>query len=287
MSLTAFESFESRNVRTTSRSKRVEKNFIIKADPGDVTDENAVHTFLVSGGVVNIFEGLPLTEVEVITRVNSEFYKARVTYEIRFEEVTPEEEEETNPRTEQFNTIGGQVHISYAINVDSQFGEVSEALGAVINYDGETIGGLDITAPAYSYSVTVKKLDSEVTDAYQELLFQLTGKVNDTPLKFFFNRGLKFLGARGSIIRGNALDEAGNPTEPLWEITYEFAGRPLEVDIPIGDFVVDEKLGWDYIDVIYRNKDDLESKSIIRVPKSVRVLQVFEEGDFSLLGIDI
>jgi len=285
MSLTAFESFESRNVQNTPSSKRIEKNFIIKADPGDVTDENAVHTFLVSGGVVDIFEGLPLTGVEVTTRVNSEFYKARVTYEVTFQVV--QRENETEPRTEQFNTIGGQVHVSYGLRVIDEVGEGSEALGAAINYDGETIGGLDITAPAYSFSLTVKKLNSEVTDAYQRILHELTGKVNDANVKFFLVRGLKFLGARGSIIRDLALDEVGNTTEPLWEITYEFAGRRAEFDIPVGEFNVPLKLGWDYIDVVYRDKDDPESKSMIRVPKSVRVLQIFEEDDFNKLGIDL
>lgn len=285
MSLTATESVESRDVSVTRDTSRFELKFLVTADEGDVVNENDVLDFLITGGVPITFGGLPREEVRVDERINAFSYLSTVTYQL-----TNEEESDLEPQagqTESFDTTGGQVHLTFGLAVVSQGGEFSPKMGAAINYDGEKVQGVDITSPAYRYTFRVKKLDSEVTDAYQETLFDLTGTVNSSPVKWFLQRDLLFRGAIGSKTRENAKDASGNDIEDEWEITYHFDGRKTETNFDVGDFTVALKAGWDYVTLVFEDVDDSATKTIVRKVKSFAVLRLFEEADFNQLGINI
>jgi hypothetical protein len=45
------------------------------------------------------------------------------------------------------------------------------------------------------------------------------------------------------------------------------------------------KAGWDYLWVLYKQKEDDGAKILASLPKEVHVERVYEEGDFDALGI--
>ncbi len=285
MSFTATESEDPRDVSVSRDNSRFELVFVVTADPGDTVDENDVLTFLINGGVAIVFNELPRSAIRVDNRINSLQYKATVTYELST--IEEDEAEEQPGATESFDTTGGTVHRTHGLEVASTVGNYPTELGAALNYDGEKVVGIDVISPAYRYTFTVKKLDSEVTDAFQQKLHELTSTVNSAPVKWFLQRDLLFRGAVGSKTRKNARDASGNPIEDEWEITYNFDGRLTEVSIKVGEHTVPEKAGWDYISAVYEDFDDTQTKTIIRKVKSVAVIQVFPESDFNELGINI
>ncbi len=83
-----------------------------------------------------------------------------------------------------------------------------------------------------------------------------------------------FLGASGSK-RGN----------DLWELQFRFSASPNKSDIQVGEITGIAKKGWEYLWVLYVEDVDESAKSIVKKPIGVHVEQVYENGDFSLLGI--
>ena len=83
-----------------------------------------------------------------------------------------------------------------------------------------------------------------------------------------------FLGASGSK-RG----------EEDWEITFRFAASPNRTGITVGDITGIAKKGWEYLWVRYADAEDAAAKALVKKPVAVYVEKVYEDGDFSGLGI--
>jgi hypothetical protein len=133
---------------------------------------------------------------------------------------------------------------------------------------------VDITAPIFHFSETHYKNNSEVTQAYKLILFDLTGKVNDAAFKGFAIGEVLFLGASGS--------KTGTDN---WEITYNFAASKNATDIDIGQITVTDKKGWEYLWIRYADAEDATAKRVVKRPIAAYVEKVYEEGDFSDLDI--
>jgi len=276
MSFSISESFESRDVITGTTTASTEQIFLVTADLGDSVDENAVKDFLLGGAIPSFFDGLPLVEVRVDNRINAITYKATVRYEGESTDLEEEEEEEEEPTVTTFNTLGGTSHITEGREVVSSGGDVSEQLGAAINWDGDKVQGINITTPVLGTSITAVLPDEQVTADFKNNLHELTGTINIDPFRTFGFHEVLFLGATGS-----QQEEGGD-----WDITYNFSSRRSEVDIKVGDFVANKR-GWDYLSIIYEKVEDTDAKAIVAKVKSFTVLRVYEESDFSTLGIGV
>jgi len=138
----------------------------------------------------------------------------------------------------------------------------------------DSVEGTDITVPVYAFTETHYIPDALVTAAYKATLFSLTGRTNKSTFKGFQPGEVLFLGATGTK-RGT--DD--------WEITFRFAASPNVTGITIGDIQNIAKGGWSYLWVRY---SDAESEQVlVKQPIAVYVEQVYEEGEFSGLGIGI
>lgn len=73
--------------------------------------------------------------------------------------------------------------------------------------------------------------------------------------------------------------------EDDWEITFRFAASPNKTGLTVGDIVGINKKGWEYMWVRYADAEDAAAKAIVKKPVAVSVEKVYEEGDFSTLGI--
>jgi len=138
----------------------------------------------------------------------------------------------------------------------------------------DNVEGVDITVPVYHFAETHYLDDAVVTPAYRGTLFGLTGKVNNASFKGLAAGECLFLGASGSK-RG----------EDDWEISFRFAGSPNRTDIQVGPITVASKKGWEYLWARYADEEDAGSSTLVKRPIAAYVEKVYENGDFSALGI--
>ncbi|MCK4625174.1 MAG: hypothetical protein KAV00_07685, partial [Phycisphaerae bacterium] len=55
--------------------------------------------------------------------------------------------------------------------------------------------------------------------------------------------------------------------------------------LTVGDIVNINKKGWEYMWVRYADAEDAAAKAIVKKPVAVYIEKVYEDGDFSTLGI--
>lgn len=190
---------------------------------------------------------------------------------------TAPEPPETGDSEFEFDTSGGSVHITQALatidsGIPSGFATTPDFSGAINVSDGG-VEGTDIVAPQYVWSETHYIDDGDVDGTFKANLFALTGKTNNASFKGFAAGETLFLGARGSK-RGSG----------DWAITFSFSSSPNVTGLSIAGCTVD-KDGWEYLWVLYEDMEDTTAKRLVRRPRAVYVVQVYESGDFSLLGI--
>ena len=177
-----------------------------------------------------------------------------------------------------FETRGGTQHITQSLATVASY--ASPDIPAAPNFDGaigvteDSVDGVDITVPVYTFSETHYLSPGAVTTAYKGTLFALTGCVNDAAFKGLTAGECLFLGAAGTK-RGD---------DP-WEISFAFAGSPNVTGLSIGSIVGIEKKGWEYIWASYRQTEDTAAKMLVRKPIAAYVERVYREGNFSSLGI--
>ena len=174
-----------------------------------------------------------------------------------------------------FDTGGGTQHITQSLQTVARYpsGTAPDFKGA-IGVTHDSVEGVDITVPVYNFSETHYVPAAQVTAAYKAAVFQLTGRVNSAAFKGFATGECLFLGASGS--RRGAED---------WEITFRFAGSPNRTGLAVGAITGIAKKGWEYLWVRYADAEDTGSHTLVKSPLGAYVERVYEEGNFSALGI--
>jgi hypothetical protein len=178
-----------------------------------------------------------------------------------------------------FETGGGSQHIVQGIANVARYaapGGTAPDFHGAIGVSADSVEGVDIQVPVYTFSETHIIPKDLVTQAYKLSLFQLTGKVNNGGFKGFAAGEVLFLGASGSK---KGFDD--------WEITFRFAASPNAINLNVGGITGIAKEGWQYLWIRYEDAEDVPSKTLIKRPSAVYIEQVYFYGDFSLLGIGV
>ncbi len=145
----------------------------------------------------------------------------------------------------------------------------------------DSVEGVDVQAPTYTWSETWGFSNAQITDAYKATLFQLTNApVNSLPWRNFAAGEVLFLGASG---RQKNLPPFS--TQLPWQITFKFAASPNANDIMVGPIGPITKLGWQYLWTRYADFDDVASQALVKQPLAVYVETVYDSSDLNLLGI--
>ena len=174
-----------------------------------------------------------------------------------------------------FDTGGGTQHITQSLQTVARYpGGTAPDFKGAIGVTHDSVEGVDITVPVYNFSETHYVAAAEVTTAYKNTLFGLTGKVNSSSFKGLEAGECLFLGASGS--RRGADD---------WEITFRFAGSPNRTGLAVGPITGIAKKGWEYLWVRYADAEDTGSHTLVKQPVGAYVERVYEVGNFASLGI--
>ena len=191
-------------------------------------------------------------------------------------------------RSRSFDTGGATTHITQAQGSPPERRYWSGSPAApdqqgAIGIDGDSVQGVDIVIPNLTWTETFDVPSAYVNTDYIKTLSRLTGSVNSQPFRNFAAREVLFMGASGS----QDWDELKG--DGPWTLSYKFvasanagAGKTIPA-LTIGGITGIEKDGHEYLWVRY--EDQVETESLIKVPKFVYVNKVYREENFTQLGI--
>ena len=221
-------------------------------------------------------ENLRRQTLEISERINQNTFKVQVSYEVDvFDGIDGSNDPEPNFA---FDTGGGSKHINQSLATVSVTPSGAPDYGGAIGVDGDgNVNGIDITMPVMNFSETHYFRASKVSTAYKKRLAELTGTVNDGKFKGYDPGEVLFLGASGT--------RQGKHSDDDWEITFRFAVSPNRKNLKVGDLIVKEKLGWDYLWVRYADDISKDRKSLVKKPEAAYVERVYQAADFGGLGI--
>jgi len=268
MAITVEEKFDSRTL-ADGNNAAAELTYLI-----DGTDDDIAARAALAATAPATHDGLVIESVEV------EYYaEDRWVGTARYQRLENQDPEppETGDSTYSFDTSGGTQHITQSIaNVGmyAPAGKTAPDFKGAIGVTHNSVEGVDITVPVFSFAETHYIADAAVTQAYKVALFGLTGKVNSGAFRGCAAGECLFLGASGSK-RG-----AGD-----WEITFRFAASPNRTNFQVGDITVASKKGWEYMWVRYADAEDAAAKAIVKRPIAVYIEKVYDEANFTALGI--
>ena len=260
--VTISEKFDSREATVGVDSPTTDLIYVVQG-----TDDDSVVRSTVEATAPLLYGGLPLQDYH-ITPLGAGVWEVSVRY-------GKKEPKDTGESVFSFDTGGGTTHITQSLQTVAKYappGKTPPDFKGAIGVTHDSVEGTDVTIPVYSFTETHYIAAASVTGAYKATLFALTGKTNNAPFKGFVPGEVLFLGASGSL-RG----------EDDWEITFRFAASPNVTGLTIGDIVGVDKKGWEYLWVRYADAED--QNVLVKKPIAVYVERVYDEGDFSLLGI--
>lgn len=206
------------------------------------------------------------------------------TGEVRFkpaEMFTPA----VNTQSFEFDTTGETQHITQSkatVNSYVASGTAVSHAGAIgVNEDG-SVEGVDITVPAFSFTVTHTIARTAFTATYINTLYALTGKTNNASwtctvegTSLTFSEGeVLFLGARGGVKTGDTAN-----------VTFSFRAIPNATGLSVGGITGVAKKGHEYLWVEYTKTADNTAKRFKTTPKQINVERVYDSGSFSGLGL--
>ncbi|HHM13125.1 MAG TPA: hypothetical protein ENJ16_06195 [Planctomycetaceae bacterium] len=262
MPVTIVEKFDSREATVGVDSPNIDLLYVVQG-----TDNDAVVKATVESTIPAIYDGLVFQDYH-ITPLGAGVWEVSVRY-------GKKEPKDTGESQFSFDTGGGTTHITQSLQTVARYappGKVAPDFRGAIGVTHDSVEGTDITIPVYNFTETHYVDASLVTGAYKATLFALTGKTNNAAFKGFARGEVLFLGASGSL-----------RSQEDWEITFRFAASPNVTGLVIGDIAGIDKKGWEYLWVRYADAED--QNVLVKKPIAVYVERVYEEGDFSLLGI--
>lgn len=156
------------------------------------------------------------------------------------------------------------------------------AAGRLIGISDNGTDGTDIVVPTWARSETHRFSPADLTLAKIAVFRNTVGKVNDAAWR-------EFTGKRECLmhsITGKRRDTGS------WDISFRFLGSETFSNLEIDDgsdtpIVVTQKLGWDYLDIRFMPREiDIGGRNVMfKVPVEAIVHRVYDEADFTLLGI--
>jgi hypothetical protein len=262
------------------------------------TDEDVLHascnTAISTSYPYWVYPGQPLVKLRAesyaVEYQGDDAWKVTINYE----KIGADDATQTAPlkRARSFDTSGGTQHVtesksgadtaSYAAG-----GSTPTSMGGAIGVDDNGVNGVDIVVPSLQWTESYDVPSTYVTSAYIRNLAILTGSVNQASFRGFAAGEVLFVGAQGTHEWD---DQRGNGP---WSLSFKFIASPNRGSgktlpaVTVGDITGVEKAGHDYLWIRYSSVEDSTKAQLARRPIAVYVDKVYDDGDFSLLGIGV
>lgn len=211
-------------------------------------------------------------------------------WEVAASYVDPEAKEKEEPPAVgeleiSFDTSGGTQHITHSIKdlfVKQRQGSTFtfKHFGAIgVSNDGGNfqIEGTDIIAPALAMTIRTRMLAGGFTPAYMKQVAALTGTMNQNIFKGFDPGELVLAGGGGTMRSSGEVDLSFSFLGSANRVIDKIGGDPLVSPI--------NKRGWDYLWVYSVPAVDSASNTMSPKWHQATVAQVYEEADWTPLGL--
>lgn len=191
-----------------------------------------------------------------------------------------------------FDTTGGSQHITQSFHTVARYPALTAPhMQGAIGYDGERVNGVDIVIPVYNFTEQHWMTKKACDVAFRMNLALWTGGVNNAPFRGFAAGEVHFLGVSGQLgINDNADDDPVDPDEgpEQWNLTFQFAASPNRLmangnQLTVGAILNVEKLGWEYLWVLYG--DTVDQGRLVQHPVACYVERLYPWIDFANLKI--
>lgn len=269
MSVVAEEKFESRRLVASREGKASTLDLVFNVRG---TDNETVAKVVTDQATPDVWGlGTPLLYKQSITVEVEGFNHWLAT--IHYDTSAPEPYSADD--SFEFDTTGGTQTITQSIGTLAAHPGGAPDFQGAIGVTENGVEGVDVTVPILTFSET--RFFPELSPTYKLNLFHLTSRINSATF-----RGL----APGEVLfQGASARRQDNRKDTPWSVTYQFAAQANRGNFLVGSISVTAKRGWDYMWIRYGREDDGATNSLLRVPTSVHIERVYEDGDFSLLGI--
>lgn len=167
--------------------------------------------------------------------------------------------------TQSLQTVG-----SYALP-----GQTPPDFKGAINVTKDGVDGVDIVLPSFSWSERHLIPSSRVNRDYLDTLFFATGCMNDDTFRQYDRGEILFMGCTLAQSR----DQDG------WEGNFRWVGSRNASNLLVGGITVTEKLGHDYLWVLYDEQTTPDGRTR-KLPKSVFVERVYQFTSMDDLRLD-
>lgn len=168
-----------------------------------------------------------------------------------------------------FDTTGGTQHIVRSRGTTS-YGTSPPTLNSLIGVTKDSVEGVDIVSPVFSYQVTKRYAIAAVTQTYIRTLFDTTGTVNSATFTVTTDDGITFSFAAGENLY---LGATGGVVGDQVEITHKFAASPNATGLSVGGISSIAKLGWQYLWVLW--EDTVSNSFLVKKARAVYVETVY------------
>ncbi len=220
-----------------------------------------------------------LTERVIVLTPDDELGDKLWRVEVRYSRPTP-----TSESVEPGGSAGRRVRIGFdrqrlyrsisTIQAYAADGETAPDFGKMIGVTQNGVEGVDVITPAFKFTRHRTIDASAYNDSYENVLYNVVGRVNKTP----------FTGKASGTVLLVGVDSQYNPRTDEYELTFEFEASPNQLDISVGGITGITKGGWEYLWVYYEDVEDEASGRTIKKPVAAYREQIYQVGDFSVLG---
>jgi hypothetical protein len=182
------------------------------------------------------------------------------------------------------STLGGTQRITSPLApgtpyTDPSVTELPEDWGNAIGVTKDSVEGADIVVPVDAFQATmyIRNRQWPIIRGY---IKAMTGSVNDDDWEA---DGEDF--EAGEVLFLGATWQKRTEVDPHdYEVTFHFAGSPNVEDLTVGGITVEEKQGWDYLDITYESEES--GAFLIKKPIIATVHKVYRRSNFDLLGLE-
>lgn len=184
-----------------------------------------------------------------------------------------------------FDTTGGTKHITESLETISVYkgpqekAKIPHGKAIGVTDDGD-VEGTDIIDKSFKWTENHQLLLASYSWSYSDIVGDLTGTVNDATFRGKPAKTVLFEGAQGT---------RSTKDPDLLDMTYHFSYSRSATNLTIGEgqwqITGIVKKGWHYLWTRFRTAEGAPAKTTTQVPRQVSVEKVYDEGDFSLLGI--
>jgi hypothetical protein len=255
--------------------------FVVLGATGARNALDLTETYIAANYASSTYDSLPLADISVIEISSvTGHYETTATFSSE-----DRQEPETSDIEYSFDLALDTRKVYTSLDTDASYqatGEAHKPTNNRINVqpDGE-VEGADVRIPTASFQLTWFAPDTSVTASYKQTVSETVGKINDDTFYGHAAGEVMFVGASGS-----------KRSRDDWQLTFRFEVSPNKTDVVIGEspnqITVSTVNGWQLLWVDYKAIPDTDAngKDIINhVPREAYVENIYEEADFSTLGI--